>query len=156
MAPVRALVVPDLHAGSSCEPEERSRRERIAAALARFGEGGVERPRGELAHETAERLAQQPRHEYEVVGGERDLPAVDVLLAALRERGLVARRFESVVSASLDAAPPDAASVPRDPRCAAEERARALLRELGTDPFLAVYAGLGLRERNADSLVNLK
>jgi hypothetical protein len=156
MAPARALVVPDLHAGSSGQPEERSRRVRIAAALARFGEADVERPRGELAHETAARLAEQPRREYLVVGGERDQPAVEVLLAALCERGLVARRFEAAVPADPKVEPRGVASVPRDPRCAAEERARALLHELGADPLLAVYAGLGLRERNADCLVNLR
>ena len=160
MAALRAVVVPDLRASGRFAAEDRTRAARIAAAIARFGEAGVELPRGEIASETAERLAKLDRGErgdrgeIEVIGGEHDGPAVAILIEALRERGVVAHRFESA-GASLPepaAAPPAA----RDPRLAAEERAVALLRELWVDPLVAIYAGRGLRERNADSLVNLR
>ena len=151
---MRAVVVPDLRASGRVAPEDPTRRAAIAAALARFGEANVELPRGEVASETATRLAALPRCEFEVVGGELDEPAVAILIEALRERGVVARRFECA-----SAAPPESAAAPpevRDLRLEAEARAGALLHALLVDPLVAIYAGRGLRERNADSLVNLR
>lgn len=161
---MRAVVVPDLRASGRVAPEDPTRRARIAAALARFGVAGVELPRGEVASETAARLAALPRCEFEVVGGEQDEPAVAILIEALGERGVVARRFESTggspkESIGATASTPEPAAVPpdvRDPRLEAQARAVALLRELMVDPLVAIYAGRGLRERNADSLVNLR
>jgi hypothetical protein len=157
LAKARAVVVPDLRASGRSAPEDPTRRARIAAAIARFGEANVELPCGEVASETAARLARLDRGEIgeiEVVGGDHDSAAVAILIEALRERGLAARRFES----AHESPPEPAADLPeaRDPRLAAEERAVELLRALWVEPLIAIYAGRGLRERNADSLVNLR
>jgi hypothetical protein len=147
VASTRVLVVPELHAGPWPDGEEPSRRTRIAAARARFGAANVELPRGERAGETAARIAAGSKCELQILGGVNDDAAVAVLLDALRERGLAASRFEA--ADGMDAA---AAAQP----LASEPRVEHLLRALGVDPPLAIYAGLGLRERNGDSLVNLK
>jgi hypothetical protein len=149
VAPTRVLVVPELHAGPWPADDEPSRRLRVAAARARFGDANVELPRGERAGETAARLAAAPRCDLWVVGGAQDEPAVAVLLDALREQGLAAHRFEAAEGGSTTSPALPATA-------AAESRVELLLRALGVDPALALYAGRGVRERNADSLVNLR
>jgi hypothetical protein len=149
----RVLVVPQLYAGPWGEGEEPSRVARITAARARFGAANVELPRGERAHETAARVAALPHGEWQILGGVHDEAAVALLIDALHVRGLAARRFESDDGAGAAAAAGPAGPA-FDPTGAA--RLELLLRALGVDPALAIYAGNGLRERNADGLVNLR
>jgi hypothetical protein len=94
------VVAPALHEGAGddgCElfAGDRQRLAWIACARRRFTGSPFDEARGELAAETAERLAKSgDGRALVLVGGPRDDAAAAVLDAALRERGLDVRRFE--------------------------------------------------------------